>query len=47
VKKEDERKFIFIIGGSLSGIGKATLAGSIGVLIKEGGIGVQMVKLEA
>lgn len=45
-RKEKKRKYILIIGGSLSGIGKGTLTASIGVLLKEEGKDVGVVKLE-
>ena len=39
-------KYIFIIGGNLSGIGKGTLTASMALLIKEEKMDVEIVKLE-
>jgi len=40
------KKYIIIAGGNLSGIGKGTLTCSIGLLLKERGANVEIIKME-
>ena len=40
------KKYLIVCGGNLSGIGKGTLTGSIGMLLKDKGFKVDIVKIE-
>lgn len=45
-KKDNQPKFIFVIGGVLSGLGKGIVTSSIGALLKSGGYTVTAVKID-
>ncbi|MFH1127684.1 MAG: CTP synthase [archaeon] len=45
-KKNDKPKFIFVIGGVLSGLGKGIVTSSVGALLKSGGYSVTAVKID-
>lgn len=45
-KEEKSRKYIFVSGGVISGIGKGTTAGSIALLLKSAGYNVTSIKFE-
>ena len=45
-EKKKEKKYLIVCGGNLSGLGKGTLTGSIGMLLKNRGFKVDIVKIE-
>jgi len=46
VKKTRDTKYIFVLGGVMSGLGKGIAASSIGYLLKQAGIKVTILKLD-
>ena len=46
IKKADQTKYIFVLGGVISGLGKGIAAASIGYLLKSSGLRVTILKLD-
>ena len=46
MKKADKTKYIFVLGGVMSGLGKGIAASSIGYLLKQAGVKVTIMKLD-
>jgi|TARA_B110000438_G_scaffold32037_2_gene31560 CTP synthase len=46
MKKADQTKYIFVLGGVMSGLGKGIAASSIGYLLKQAGVKVTIMKLD-
>lgn len=46
MESKDSKKYIFVTGGVLSGLGKGVTASSIGLLLKSRGIKVTMIKID-
>lgn len=44
--KTDGHKYIFVIGGVMSGVGKGIAVSSIGLMLKQRGFGVNLVKID-
>ena len=44
-KKIKDTKYIFVLGGVMSGLGKGIAASSIGYLLKQAGVRVTIMKL--
>ena len=45
MKKQNPVKYIFVLGGVISGLGKGIAAASIGYLLKSSGLKVNILKL--
>ena len=44
--KNNQTKYIFVLGGVMSGLGKGIAAASIGYLLKQAGVRVTILKLD-
>ena len=44
--KQNKRKYIFVIGGVISGVGKGIAASSIGRVLKSRGLSVTAIKID-